>query len=74
MSDLTKNQLLELVNITLSWANDVAELWSGTMYEKFIELRKKDIKKSLVENDLEKVEFSVCDLAQLLNEAEEQYQ
>lgn len=74
MEDLTKEQVLDLVDVTLSWGDEVSDLWTGTLYEKQIDMSKEQIEKSVKKDDIEKVRSLVLDLAQFLNEAEREYE
>lgn len=70
MSDLTHEQLLELASKTLSRGNDVAEVWTGTLYEKQIKMQQEQVTKSLDANDFGKIRKFVLDLARFLDRAE----
>lgn len=74
MSHLSNDRLFELVDDTLKWGSDVAEMWAGTQYEKNIDLQQSQILKALEQNDLEKVQKLVYDFAQFLDHAEREYQ
>ena len=73
MSNLSNDKLLELTDETLSWGREIADLWTGTLYEKQIDMQIKSVERSLEHKDLEKVRTLVYDLARFLDHAEKEY-
>lgn len=73
MSNLTHDQLLDLVETTLSWGSEVAEKWAGTLYQEQIDAQKELIRKELTNNNSKKVFDLVSGLALFLKDAEEKY-
>lgn len=74
MSNLTNDQLLDLIEETLAWGSDVSERWSGTLHEKIIETQRARIKEAVNKNDLELAYSLVRDLAQTLEVSEKELQ
>lgn len=74
MSDITNNQLLELVDETLAWAVDVCEMWTGTLYEKIIDQEQARLIKAIDQHDYELAYNLVHNLAQTLEAAEKEYE
>ena len=72
--DITNEQLLDLVDSTMKWATEVSELWTGTLYGKQIDLEKERLFESVRSGDTEQMKTQVTDLAQFLNQAEEEYE
>ena len=68
-----KEQILDLIDTTLLWGSDVAEMWSGTQYEKQIDLQQAQVIKAAEQENWDKAETLVYGLAQFLHEAEEEY-
>lgn len=74
MSVISDEKLLEIVNETLSWGDEVAEKWAGTLYEKQIDTQKAIVTEAVEHKDFKKIEAVVGDLAQLLDYAEREYE
>lgn len=70
--EVTDDQLKDLVETTVRWADEVADLWVGTLYEKQIFLEKERLLQSI--GDRDKTKTQVSDLAQFLNQAESEYE
>lgn len=66
-------KLLDEVDMVMSWASDVAELWTSTLFEDQIEMKQSQLKKALENQNYEPVEELVDDLSELLHYAEEEY-
>jgi hypothetical protein len=71
MSNLTNDQLMDLVDETMRWGSEVSERWTGTLYEKQIDFQQANILKALERNNLDEVRKLVYDLAKYLDVAEE---
>ena len=72
--ELTEEQTLDMINSAISWGHEVAEKWTGTLYEKQIE---QEISRIGVERALGKIESAktmAFDLAQFLDQAEREYE
>ena len=70
--EVTDDKLKDLVETTVRWADEVADLWVGTLYEKQIFLEKERLLQSV--GDRDKTKTQVSDLAQFLNQAESEYE
>lgn len=70
---LTEEKLLAVVDETLSWGSELSEMWTGTQFEKLIDLHQSRVVKAVEHKDYKKVEALVGDLAQLLDHAESEY-
>lgn len=73
MEDISKEQLIDLYNTTVEWSSEVADLWTGTLYEKQINLSKERMLEDFDSNNTEALKDKITDLAQFLNKAEEEY-
>lgn len=72
--ELTEEQTLDMINSAISWGHEVAEMWTGTQYEKQIEA---EISRIGIERALGKIESAKAmafDLAQFLDQAEREYE
>jgi hypothetical protein len=66
--------LEEYVDDILAWASEIAEMWTGTLHEKYIDLQQAQLIKAMERKDYEKAEELMKDLAQALHYAEEEYE
>ena len=66
-------EIKELVDVTLAWGSDIADMWTGTQFEKQIDLQQAQIIKAAEKEDWKKAENLTTDLAQFLFYAEEEY-
>lgn len=70
---MSQEKLLEEVDMVMSWASDVAELWTSTPFEDQIELKQSELRKAVENQNYELVEELVDELSELLHYAEEEY-
>lgn len=63
-----------IMNSTLDWASNVAEMWTGTQYEGLIDLRKAEILSLASKQEWSQVSVLCQDLAQFLDYAESSYE
>lgn len=65
--------LLALIYSTFAWGDDVAEMWTGTLYEHRIELQKLEIEKMLDSGFFKKAERLTEEFVDFLRIAESAY-
>lgn len=67
---MTQENLLEVASVILSWANEVADLTVGTLYEKLLNVQIDRVQTLLNNEDFAEARKAVFDLAQLADDAE----
>lgn len=72
MSVITNTQLLETIDITVDWANELSERWLGTTIGKVIDNKVIRLASAVKNNNLERAYEIVHDLAQTLEFAEKE--
>lgn len=73
LDNLTKEQVQDIVDSTLAWGSEVSELWTGTQYEKQIDLQKSQLLQTVESDNLAAVEDILYSFAHFLHDAEEEY-
>lgn len=68
------SEVKDIMKSTIEWANNVAEMWTGTQYEGLIDLRKSEIVKAAERSEWSQVRTLCVDLAQFLDYAESAYE
>lgn len=58
----------------MRWSLEVADLWTGTLYEKQILLERERLSETIRSGDMKAIERESSDLAQFLNQAETEYE
>lgn len=72
--ELTEEQTLDVIASTIVWGRDVAEMWTGTLYGKEIDLAVDQLIESQESGDIAKAKSQAFDLAQFLDQAEREYE
>lgn len=70
---MSEEQILDLVDTTLAWGSEVAEMWAGTQYQEYIDSQQTQVISAVEHKDFEKIRTLVYDLAQTLTQAEKEY-
>jgi len=71
---MTTKKLLGIIDNTIAWASDVSDIWTGTLFEKLIDLQQAQLIKAVEEEDFQRAYTLMCDLGQTLDNAVQAYE
>lgn len=67
------NELQQRVLEVIARAQEVSEIWTGTLYEEVIELELSQLINAVSEDDTDRISKKIDELTKTLNKAEEAY-
>lgn len=67
-----KEQLINLVDATISWSAELSEKYTNTLIEGVIDLQQSQVIKAVEQNDIRKIQTSVFVLAETLANIEKE--